>query len=380
MSEPVGPGGEGLVIVTEQVSEFGGVERIVETLVTRFPEARLVAGDFAAYPGFPPGDFSARVRDRGAALPEVELIGPAGARRRHFFTPLYAQRARSVSLGAANVVLSLGGTGWTLAPEVPAGARHVGYIGGPPRAYWGHTSQYLREYRSVVRPLLRASVPALRAQYRGFLRRPHALATNSAASARAIEEVIGLRPPVVYPPTRTSFFTPGGSHGDHYLVVARLRAHKRVDVIVDAFRRLGRPLIVAGEGPWRERLTTTAPANVTFVGHLPDHELRELYRSSRGLVSASIEEFGLCLTEAQACGIPVLAPNAGGATEIVVPGETGVLFDRVDADSVAEAVRKLDELEIDPGVCRDYALRFSEERFVAELEAMLAVEIAKLAS
>ncbi|MEA2308756.1 MAG: hypothetical protein QOI65_1042, partial [Thermoleophilaceae bacterium] len=285
-------------------------------------------------------------------------------------------------LDGAAAVLSLGGMGWTLAVGAPPGARHVAYVGGPPRLYWGHTRQYLREYHSAVRPLIRASMPALRAHYRAQLRRPLALATNSAASARAIESVAGIRPQIMYPPVRTGFFTPPAEppRQRHFLVVARLRAHKRVDVIVEAFRRLGEPLVVAGEGPWRDRLLADAPPNVTFAGHVGDADLRTLYRESRAIVSASIEEFGLCLAEAQAAGVPVVAPNAGGSVEIVRPDETGVLFDTVDPESVERAVRRLARLEIDPAACRRYAMRFSEERFVAELEDMLALPAAKLAS
>jgi glycosyltransferase involved in cell wall biosynthesis len=379
--DAVGPRGEGLAIVTEQLAEFGGVERIVEALMTRFPAATLVAGRFAAHPDFPPDEFAARLRERGAHPPALSLIGSRPRRRRHFLAPLYAQRARALRLDAAAAVLSLGSTGWTLAVEVPPGARHVAYVGGPPRAYWGHTRQYLAEYHSAVRPLIRASMPALRAQYRGLLRRPLALATNSAASAGAIEAVAGFRPPVMYPPVRTGFFTPdSGRERRHFLVVARLRAHKRVDVILEAFRRLGEPLVVAGAGPWSDRLRASAPPNVTFAGHVGDAELRELYRGSRALVSASVEEFGLCLAEAQAAGVPVVAPNAGGSVEIVRRGETGVLFDRVDPESVEHAVRRLAAVEIDPAACRRYAMRFSEERFVAELESMLGIGAVKLAS
>jgi glycosyltransferase involved in cell wall biosynthesis len=115
------------------------------------------------------------------------------------------------------------------------------------------------------------------------------------------------------------------------------------------------------------------------VGQLNDSELRDLYRSSRALVSASVEEFGLCLAEAQSAGIPVIAPNAGGAREIVRQGETGILVDGVSADSLAAAVRALDAARIDPAACRRYAMRFSEERFAAGLDSMLA-GAAKLAS
>jgi glycosyltransferase involved in cell wall biosynthesis len=381
----IGAGGEGLAIVADQVAEFGGVERIAEVALTRFPAASLYAGGFDPSPGFPADDLVSRLRERGVAIDRPAREGAAlrlvraGGRRRHYLAPLYAHRMRAARLEGARTVLSLGAMAWSLAVEVPSGARHVGYVGGRPRPYYEHASRYLLEYPRPVRPLLRAAMPALRRHHRLLLRRPHELATNSIDSARALEPIVGARPRVLYPPVRTDFFTPGDGPGRHYLAVARLRWHKRLDLVVEAFRQLGEPLVVAGEGPILDELRRAAPPNVEFAGQLNDSELRDLYRSSRALVSASVEEFGLCLAEAQSAGIPVVAPNAGGARESVRHGETGILVDEVSAESLAAAVRGLDAAPIDPAACRRYAMRFSEERFAAGLDSMLA-GAAKLAS
>src|SRR5919202_1603678 len=108
-----------------------------------------------------------------------------------------------------------------------------------------------------------------------------------------------------------------------------------------------------------------------MVGHLGDHDLRELYRSSRALVSASVEEFGICLVEALACGTPVIAPRAGGSGEIVEDGVNGLTLGTVDAAAVAGAVRRLEREPIAPAACRATAERFSEARFAAEVEQLI---------
>ena len=260
---------------------------------------------------------------------------------------------------------------WTLAARIAPGARHLGYV-GVPRPLYGHTREYLREYPRPLRPLIRGSIPALRAHHRTLLRRPHRLVTNSHASAATLAR-IGRRPvDVVYPPVRTSFFTPDGSERRHFLAVSRLRAHKRLEVVIEAFRRTGQPLVVAGDGPWRPRLQALAPPNVRFAGPVGDEELRALYRSSHALVSASVEEFGICLAEAQSAGVPVVAPRAGGSGEIVLDGETGALLDSVEPGDVVRALRRLEEMGIDSGACRRSAERFSEQRFLAEIDELLS--------
>jgi glycosyltransferase involved in cell wall biosynthesis len=371
-----GPDGEGLTVITEQVAEFGGMERVVHALLARYPAATLFAVRFETPPGFPPDDFESRLVERGLADGRVanqdgraRLIGRSG-RRHPFLAPLYAHRIGSTPVDSASVVLSLN-NGWTHAVTAPPGARHVGYTGGPPRPFYGHTSSYAAEYPALLRPLLWAAVPALRAHWRKLMHRPQRLVANSRDSAERVGRIAGRSVGVLYPPVRTSFFTPADRSRSHFLAVSRLRAHKRLDVLIEAFRGLRERLLIVGGGPELARLAASAPANVRFVGHVGDDELRELYRSSRGLVSASVEEFGLCLAEAQATGLPVIAPRAGGANEVVHDGETGILLDDVEPSSVARAVRQIERLAIDPATCRLSAQRFSEERFVEQLEDLL---------
>ena len=367
----LGARGEGLTVVTEQLAELGGVERIAEAVMTRYPAATLLAGRFGTGAGFRAEEFHARLASRTPDEPPRVRWAMQGAQRRHFLAPLYARRLRSASLEGSSVVLSLGAMGWTLAARIPPGARHVGYIGGRPRPYYGYRRQYLSEYPPPARAAVAAALPALRGHHRRMLRRPDRLATNSLHSARELRPLTPQPIGVLYPPVRTDFFTPAADERHHFLLVSRLRAHKRVGPVVEAFRHLGEPLVVAGDGPLRGALELTAPRNVRFVGHLGDGELRELYRTSRGLVSASVEEFGICLVEAQACGTPVVAPRAGGSGEIVRDGETGVALDFLDPGAIAAGVRRMERLGIDPEACRRNAERFSEGRFIAELEDLL---------
>ena len=377
LSRPLDADGRGLAIVTDQVTEYGGIERSLEAVLRRFPAADLVAPGFAATPGSD-AHFARRLEelrhasngDGPAWRGELHLAGTGGPRR-HFLGPVYARRVARQSLADASVVLSVGGAAWCLAAATPPGARHVAWIGGPPRALYGHTDSYLREYPSGLRPVLRASVPALRAHHRRLLRRPARIVSNSRYSADRLEPLAGRGVGVMYPPTRTHHFTPGDGPRRRFAVVARLRFSKRVDLVIDAFRGLDHELVVAGDGPLLESMRAQAPPNVTFAGHLGDAELRDLYRSSVGMLSASVEEFGLCLVEALACGTPVVAPREGGAAEIVADGQTGLLLDRPTPEAIADAVRALARRPFDPATCRRAAERFDEERFIGEIERVL---------
>ncbi len=90
----------------------------------------------------------------------------------------------------------------------------------------------------------------------------------------------------------------------------------------------------------------------------------------------NVEEFGITAVEAQASGRPVLAVAAGGATETVVDGETGVLVPEGDADALAEAMREVDFGAFVPDRLRENAARFSvaafQRAFLGQVDAARA--------
>ncbi|HUA75328.1 MAG TPA: glycosyltransferase family 4 protein [Solirubrobacteraceae bacterium] len=131
------------------------------------------------------------------------------------------------------------------------------------------------------------------------------------------------------------------------LVVSRLAPEKGVDVAIEACQRAGVTLIVAGDGPERERLEAQAAqahgvagASVRFAGHVDDEELARLRaRASIALVpSRSAETFGLAAAEAMSAGVPVLASAVGAMPELV---EREALVPPGDPAALAAAIGRL---------------------------------------
>ena len=97
---------------------------------------------------------------------------------------------------------------------------------------------------------------------------------NSRLTASRVRRYFGREADVLHPPVELERFSPGAV-GEHYLVVAELMAHKRIDVAIEAFNRLRLPLVVVGDGPELRRLRRLAGPTVTFTGRLSDTEVAD---------------------------------------------------------------------------------------------------------
>jgi glycosyltransferase involved in cell wall biosynthesis len=353
--------GRHLTIVLEQAAEQGGTERVVELVLRRHPDARVLSPDFRA----------TNVPAESAPwwLERVEPFALRAARRRPLWAPRYARRiARAPLPATTELVLTFSGHGWALAAAAPTGVPHVSYVTGLPRSLYGEAARYRSAEPPLLRPALRIAQPLLRTHHAHLIRRADRVLTNSRASARDLAAAYGIEAQVVHPPVRTDFFTPAARPRRYALVVARLVAHKRVELAIEAARLAGLPVVVAGSGPQLERLRARSGPHAQFTGWVSDEQLRELYRGAVALVCPSVEEFGIVMAEAHACGTPVVAPRAGGALDIVADGVTGRLVEDTTARGFAAGLR---HVPCEEEACRRSGARFGEERFIARLRAEL---------
>ena len=134
--------------------------------------------------------------------------------------------------------------------------------------------------------------------------------------------------------------------GDDEMVIAflgRIVMEKGLDVFSDAIRAFGKRgfeprVIVIGEGPARPWFEEQLP-DAIFTGQLTGSELARALASADLFLNPSITEaFGNVTLEAMACGLPVVAAESTGATNLVRDKVTGTLVDGTDADEFADAL------------------------------------------
>jgi len=185
---------------------------------------------------------------------------------------------------------------------------------------------------------------------------------------------------IIYPPVNCDFFYPSPSadkKDDYYLMVTALAPYKRVDIAIEAFNRLGRSLLIIGDGQGLKSLQKRAQKNIAFLGWQSDEKVRSHYRGCQAFIFPGEEDFGIAPVEAQACGSPVIAYERGGVLESVIPfpkeNSTGVFFHHPTAESLIQAVELFERNkdQFDPHQIRENALRFDKNRFRNEMKAFI---------
>ena len=249
------------------------------------------------------------------------------------------------------------------------------YYHTPARILW-RTEIELGRIPRPLRPTVRSTVlPSLRRWDRSVAQHPTLLLANSHVVAQRIETAYGRRARVVHPPVAVHEWStvphdPPGE-GTHLLWLGRLVPYKRPDLAIEAARRAGLPLVIAGDGPERARLERMAGPDVTFLGRAPRATVRAAMAGARALVFPGEEDFGIAPVEALAAGVPVVAPALGGALDYLREGDNAVLTPGQDPDDLAAALHRAWSRDWDTAAVRRSAEPFSTARFHAEMNAVL---------
>jgi glycosyltransferase involved in cell wall biosynthesis len=352
-----------VVLVHDWLTGMRGGEKVLEILCRRWPEASL----------------HTLLHERGSVSEPIERLHPKTSFLQHFpratnyyryLLPLMPAAIRR-PLPDCDLVVSSSHCVAKAAPA-PAGALHVCYCHTPMRYAWHMRESY--GWRGVKGWMIDRFLDRLR----DWDRRTASGVTHFVANGKEVQRRIlacyGRDSVVIHPPVDTHYFTPvKRRRDDYYLVVSAFAPYKRLDIAIEACKRLRRKLVVIGAGQQEKVLRTLAGSETEFLGWQSTEQIRDHYRRCRALLFPGVEDFGIVPLEAQACGAPVIAFAKGGALETVIPlggrqSPTGVWFDEQTpaclADAIVQFERQLDGF--DPLEMRIHAERFTTRRFEDE--------------
>ena len=250
---------------------------------------------------------------------------------------------------------------------VPPDTVHISYTHTPMRYAWDRYHDY---FDGRTEPLLAPVLHYLRQwDVTASARVDHFVANSNWVKARILK-YYRRNSEVVFPFVDLNTFSISERKRDgYYLVVSAFAPYKRIDLALEACRKLDRRLVVVGTGQDNRLLRKLGRKKVEFLGNLESTQLTSLYQNASALLFPGEEDFGITPLEAMAAGTPVIAFGRGGVMDSVVPNRTGILFPRQSVESLSEAIEDFESgiHTITPKACRAQAELFSEERFKREI-------------
>jgi glycosyltransferase involved in cell wall biosynthesis len=355
-----------VALVYDRVNKWGGAERVLLALHEIWPEAPL---------------FTSVYNPQTAPWAKVFKTVPSFlqnfslAKNNHELFPVVMPFVfESFNFDDYDVVISITSEASKAIVTKPK-TLHLCYCLTPTRYLWSGHEQYFKSklFSFFARPL----VSYLRVWDQIVAHRPdHYIAISKTVKER-IKKYYGRESEVIFPPVDTDRFrTRNSAHGvmnneRYFLVVSRLVKYKRVDLVVEAFNKLGWSLKIVGTGKELKKLQAKAKKNIEFLGMLTEEELLGYYHNCEGVVFPTEEDFGIVPLEAQAAGKPVIAFKAGGATETVVEDKTGVFFNQQTPQALIKVLEKFDPEKFKARDCQAQAEKFNKERFQKEFKKLV---------
>jgi glycosyltransferase involved in cell wall biosynthesis len=376
-----------VALVHDWLTGMRGGEKCLEVFCELWPDADLFTLVHV------PGSVSAVIERHRIITSLVQRL-PGSARGYRYYLPLMPTAIESLDLSPYDLVLSSShcvAKGAISRPD----ALHVAYIHAPMRYVWDLWPLYFPPHGRLTRALIPLVLNYLRTWDVASAQRVDRFVANSHFVARRIAKYYRREAAVIYPPVDTAFFTPGQSTGDYYLMVTALVPYKGVDLAIQAFNALRRPLKIIGSGPLAAKLRAMAGTHVELLGWRSNEELRQYYAACRAVIFPAPEDFGIVPLEANAAGRPVIALGQGGALETVRPANdpsnpgavlphpgtspapTGVLFFQRTPEALQAAVRFFEAHAglFNPAALRCHAQQFDRSVFTQRLQQFLAAAL-----
>ncbi len=377
LNEMKSASGGRIALVQDYLKEYGGAEAVFETLADIFPDADIYTTLYC--PRFF-GPHRKRLEKKwGSRIHQsffkyipfaYKIISPL-----RLLSPLAFKLFNFSSYDL--IITSATGAYFPNALR-KKNAKLICYCHTPPRYLYGlPTARNLKKY-----PLLNflASIANhfLRLFDFKYAENVDQYIANSATTAARIKkfyrrDAIVINPPIDLPTasplSKGDAAKPRGI-GSYYLTGGRLARAKRYDIAIEACNQLKAPLKVFGRdfAGFESELRKISGSTIEFLGEVTQEEKAKLFsRASAYLFCSDNEDFGMVSVEAQSYGCPVVGYKSGGITETVIDGKTGILFDQLTPDSCANAIEKLNKLNLKSSDCIKNSQKFSTENFIKKI-------------
>jgi glycosyltransferase involved in cell wall biosynthesis len=362
-----------IALVHDFLVTRGGAEKVLKVLCEIYPEAPIYT---LLYDKEKMGNMFSGKDIRPSYLQNF----PKFLKKRYrWLLPFFPVIPETFDFREYDLVISSSGA-WSKGIVTKLNTVHVAYIHSPMRFVWDYNEKYLKENRkNKSNFFFRFVSNYLRVWDRLAAERPDYLIANSKYTQQRIKKYYRRESQVIYPPVSACHpeLVSGSQEmlnqvqhdiKNYFLVVSRLSPYKKTDVVVEAFNKLGLPLVIIGQGNQEKYLRRIAQPNVKILGWQSDEVVRKYYDNATAFIFPAEDDFGIAPVEAMLSGVPVIAFKKGGALETIQEGITGEFFDAQTPEVLADGIRRfiLSKDKYDRENIIKRAEEFSGERFKKE--------------
>lgn len=256
------------------------------------------------------------------------------------------------------------------------------YCHTPTRYFWSHYHEYLDMMEFwILNFLWKWLMPKIVHNLRKWdfiaAQRPDYFLANSKNTASRIEKYYKREAEVIYPCIDTEKFELQEKKEDFYLYVWRCIPYKKFDLIVDAFNKNSKKIIIVTNtnNKLYKKLKSISKENITWKLSISREETRDLFKRAKAFLFPVEEDFWLVPIEAMACGTPVIAYWKWWALETVIPpsnsslskeggqAPTWLFFEEQTSESLNKAIEEFEKMKFDAKKIREYSLKFDKKEF-----------------
>ncbi|MBD3156876.1 glycosyltransferase [Candidatus Peregrinibacteria bacterium] len=359
-----------IALVHDFLIKLGGAERVLQVLSDIYPEAPIYT---LLYDEEKVGKVFPRDRIRFSSLQRL----PQWLRRKQrYLLPSMPKAVEAMDFSSYDIVLS-SSSAFAHGIITNTDTQHYCYCHSPMRYAWDWTHEYLEENAmgAIKKTAARLLLNKIRMWDQIAGDRPDHYIANSQTVQKRIKKYYKKESSVIYPPVDIKRFNPRRKKENFFLIVSTITPYKKIDLAIHLFNKIGKELIIIGDGPQRSYLQSIAAPNIHFLGFKSDKEIAEYYRNARAFIFPGEEDFGITPVEAMACATPVLAYGKGGVTETVLPGITGEFFTQPTIQSMEQGLARLltNEKNYTMKNMTKRAQLFDTNRFIKEIRKKINI-------
>lgn len=365
-----------VALIHDHLAQDGGAEKVLKVFTELFPDAPIYTLLYEKE------NADKNFKDKHIETSIIQRL-PGGIKHYKWYLPFMPLAVEFFDLSSYDLVIS-DASAFAKGVITSTETLHICYCHTPTRYLWSDSHQYIKElgYNKYFKKLISLLLSYLRIWDRAAADRVDCYIANSNFISRRIKKYYQRESKVIYPPVETDKFHVSDRISDYFLIGGRLAPYKRVDIVVEAFKKTGQKLKIFGDGIDLPRLKKIAgdAANIEFLGRIDDKQRTELYSKCLAFINPQEEDFGITVVEAMASGRPVIALDRGGAKETVIKGVTGEFFHEQTAESLVSALKRFDVARYDAQTIRSHAEKFGRERFKQEIKRFIEKEYEKFSA